>query len=122
MDCLTVKTNDGIAAARGCWKPKPPLDIGRVAMVEECAGKDSMERASDMKVFIIVENAFARGLFQLYHSSGRLDSSVQTTSEANRWVILWRVHVLKRRVLVCLSVRFCWIQAASDSASWSLDM
>ena len=118
-----VDKKEGIGnAARGCRKPKPPLEIGRVAIVKECAGKDSMEKVPVMKVLIIVENLSARGLFQLYQSSGRRDSSVLTTSEAKRWVILWRVHVLKSRVLVCLSVRFCCIHTASASASCSLDM
>ncbi|KAK1740971.1 hypothetical protein QTG54_008223 [Skeletonema marinoi] len=77
---VLIKEGIGNAAPRGCRKPKPPLEIGRVAMwvaiVKEYAGKDSIEKVPVMK---------------LYQSSlGRSDSSVLTTSEAKS-LDIWKL-------------------------------
>ena len=51
-----------------------------------------------------VVNWVDKGLSQQSHSSGRLSVAVMWTSEAKRCVILWRVHILKIRRRVCLSL------------------
>jgi len=70
----------------------------------------------------IVVNWVDMGLDHECHSCGRESRSAEATSEAKRWVSLWRVHCLNMRSLVCLPCSLVRIFVASPSAVESLDM
>ena len=67
--------------------------------------------------FSIVEKRLLKSLVQMFQSSGRLENGVEATSDAKRWVILWTVHVLKTRSMVCLSLKPASIFLESEIAA-----
>ena len=114
MHWRVVRTRLVVAPKRGCWRPRPPWSMGIVEIVVAWVGMWSVFRmdlrADDMRVV-------KESVKELDHSvmCPHVDGGEARTSEANRWVSLWRVLTLMVRRVVCLS----WRPEVMAVISWS---